>query len=140
MKKSLPLILAVICTVLICFSCKQKQEVEKKSNLTPLKELNTVDRATYNSWVDGWKAKGKGYNDTSLIEYFTMPVVDLTEFGRHPSSTARFVLGMDTTVYPMEPHLMLVSTDSNKVAILPPAANVYDLSKPCPRVCHPPRN
>ncbi len=136
MKKRLPFILIIVCGVLLCFSCKQITDT--KSNLTSLDEVDTIDLATYNSWVEGWKVKGQGFTDTMLLEYFTMPMVDLREYARHPSAAARLVLGMDTTVYPMEAHIMLLSTDLNKEPILPPLANIYDLTTPCPKTCYPP--
>jgi hypothetical protein len=138
MKKRIPFILIIVCGVLLCYSCKQTAETN--SNLTPLGEVDTIDLQTYNSWVKGWEDKGKEYTDNTLTEYFTMPMVDLHEYALHPSAAARLVLGLDTTIIPWEPHIMLLSTSPNLQPILPPAANIYDLTTPCPRTCYPPRN
>lgn len=121
-------------------SCKQAPET--KSNLKSLTEVDTIDLATYNSWIEGWKVKGQGFTDTMLLEYFTMPLIDLEEFVTHSESAARFVLGMDTSAVPIEPHLMLVGVDSLNVPILPsirtPNAKIYDVTTPCPKLCYPP--
>lgn len=124
--------------MLLCFSCIQ--DAAKETNLTtPLSEVDTISLATYNSWVEGWKVKGQGFTDTMLLEYFTMPIIDLQEFATHDNAEARFVLGMDTTLYPIEAHLMLVGVDSLGQTILPstrtPNAKIYDFTKPCPKYC-----
>ena len=137
MKKRPPFFLIFICGILLCFSCKQDSDT--RSGLTSLSEVDTIDLATYNSWVEGWKVKGQGFTDTMLLEYFTMPLIDLQEFALEDKSEARFVLGMDTTLYPIEAHLMLVGVDSLGHTILPsprtPNAKIYDFTRPCPRYC-----
>ena len=137
MKKRLPFVLIFVCGILLCFSCNQ--DSGSRSGLTLLSEVDTIDLATYNSWVDGWKVKGQGFTDTMLLEYFTMPLIDLQEFALEDKAEARFVLGMDTTLYPIEAHLMLVGVDSSGQTILPstrtPNAKIYDFTRPCPKFC-----
>lgn len=133
--------LFLVASILIigCTAEKTVDAPEKESTLT---QSNTISQTTFNNWSGAWEDVGAAYTDTLLTKYFTMPLIDLTEFESQPNHVAaRYVLGMDTTVSPIMPHLMLVGVDSKGKSIIPdngyPNASIYDLTLPCPQLCGP---
>jgi len=66
-----------------------------------------------------------------------MEKVDLTEvLGERPAKV-RYHLGLDMTVIPHEPHLILVGVDNKGKDMLDYGKKeyAYDLTKPCPKYC-----
>ena len=137
--KNLFYVLGVICTILIIHSCKPCPDCpdcpEDESTLTT---GDTISVTTFNNWRADWETYGQGYTDTLLTKYFTMPLVDITEFEDNRSTrvvAARFVIGLDMT--DTMPHIMLVGVDDggNDVIDYANGQYVYDVTKPCPRLC-----
>lgn len=127
-------------TCLLISSCAPKETSKNKTSELTLTQKNTISQGKYNNWTGAWQDVGAEYTDTMLTQYFTMPLIDLTEFETDTNHVAaRYVLGMDTTVTPMMPHLMLVGVDANGISIIPangyPNASIYDLTLPCPQLC-----
>lgn len=123
--------------VLFIYSCNPTAPAPSPATL---KQADTISIATYNNWQGAWMEKGQAYTDVTLTEYFTMPLIDLTEFSATTHTAARFVLGLDTTIVPPVPHLMLVGVDANGASMLPPTypnASIYDVTRPCPDLCGP---
>jgi len=100
---------------------------------------DTISLSTYNNWTGAWIDGGQKYTDSVLTRAFTMPLIDLTEFRSENTYFARFVLGLDTSVTPEMPHLMLVGVDSLGNNMLPgptnPNAHIFDVTVPCPPFC-----
>ena len=119
-----------------CTPCPECPECPEDENTLTVGD--TISEATFNTWVADWASNGVGYIDTAGLDYFTMPLVDITEFENNKNSdvkAARFVLGLDMTK--MEPHIMLVGVDDEGKNILDPTRGqyIYDVTKPCPRLC-----
>ena len=119
-----------------CPDCPTAQDDDL--TLTP---DDVISASTFTTWVSNWNINGRGYTDTLLTEYFTLPLVDITEFSRYKDSSvvaARFYLGLEMTATDTMPHIMLVGVDSSGDPLID-ATNeqyIYDVSKPCPKMCN----
>lgn len=138
MKQKTLTVITCICVLLIC-ACNNTSPVEA-TNLVKLKQKDTIDYATYQNWQGAWMSQGKYYTDSVLTEYFTMPLIDLSEFAKQQNHVAaRYILGLDTMVIPHMPHLMLVGVDSLGQSMLPTTPSstyqIYDVTIPCPKFC-----
>jgi len=126
-------------TVTILFSCQQDY---KEVTMHP---QDTITKAQYDIWVANWKSHGAGYTNNTLTEYFTMPLIDITEFIQHPGAgsdtvaAARFVLGLDIKTNPADtiPHLVLVGVNSAGESMTDASRGqfIYDVTAPCPNSC-----
>lgn len=125
----------------IFYSCdnatKKVNEESKQESVAVTSTTDTISLATFESWRGAWESNGQAFTETTLIKYFTMPLVDLTEVIGEAPSESRFYLGLDTTKTPNEPHLLLVGVDANGNDMLDYAAGqyVYDVTAPCPPKC-----
>lgn len=110
-------------------------DVMKPTNLYKVKPQDTISVAQFELWTDNWK-KSVGKNPvTKDILYFSMPVIDFSELlGEVPFST-RLYLGLDETVKPNKPHILLIGVDSLGNNMIGENGNVYDVSQPCPPAC-----
>ncbi len=139
--KILPTIL--IATIAFCFiQCTEMAKKDTTTNDDSTTETNTMvphlPKATFVNWVTAWKADGVTYTDSTLLEFFTMSDGDLTAILNESGvDSARFYLGLDTSIIPNEPHLMVVGVDSNGNDMLDYTKGqyAYDLTKPCPSYC-----
>jgi Tfp pilus assembly protein PilX len=98
---------------------------------------DTISLATFNTWTNAWVQYGQAYTATTLIRYYTMPIVDLTEVLGEEPSASRFYQGLDTSSTPYTAHLLLVGVDANGNDMLDYSQGqyVYDVSHPCPPKC-----
>ena len=143
MKNAVLFSLFTLSLLLLITSCSQQPAPAADSKITKLAQKDTITPNQYREWKDRWERKGAAYTNNKLTKYFTMPLIDLTEFmsnGNHVA--ARYVLGLDSTqttasniIY--TPHLMLVGVDNTGTSMVPPyaAGNVYDVTRPCPDAC-----
>lgn len=121
-----------------CADCPDGQDQMNTLTLT-----DTISENKYQTWVTNWKTNGQDYTANTLTDYFTMPLVDITEFQQYPGTgrdsvvAARFVIGMELAAPDSIIHLMLVGvnglgqsmTDASKQQY------VYDVTMPCPTSC-----
>ncbi len=98
---------------------------------------DTISKTKFDSYVKAWNDNGIAFSATTLLEYFTMNKIDLTEVLGEKPEKVRFYIGLDMTVTPHEPHLMVVGVDKNGQNMLDYSKNqyAYDLTKPCPKYC-----
>ncbi len=123
---------------LLIISCKETPQIDVKDKDSVFVDKNKLTPRQYREWKGRWDRKGVEYTDSVLTEYFTMPLIDLTEFATEGNHfAARFVLGLDSTVTGLTPHIMLVGVDNLGASKVPPYAvgNIYDVTKPCPFLC-----
>lgn len=116
-------------------SCKPEVQPPVAEEVTPeatLAPKDTISPQTFLDWTNSWKVNGKGYIDTSLTLYHTMPVIDLEEtIGETPVS-ARFYNGLeDLGGGHYKAHLILAGIDASGGVI----GNYFDISNPCPADC-----
>lgn len=138
MKKMLCLTVTCCIVLFLLNSCDNNiKNPVVPTGLTKMKD--TISLSTYNTWESAWKEKGRGFMNTDSLFYFTMPLIDLSEFATLNHAAARYIIGLDTTQSPAEPHLMLVGVNSAGESILPskknPRAKIFDVTKPCPKYC-----
>lgn len=121
--------------LLTYFSCTQSPE--KKPKKKEVTAMNTVTLATFANWTGAWEKQGQEYTDSILTLFFTMPVIDLEEVLGENIDSARYYLGLDTSIVPHFPHLLLVGVDSTGGSMINPTAgyNIYDVTMPCPPYC-----
>jgi len=145
MKTLIYSLMLLIATVFIfscapCPECPDGPDDEFTPNLK-----DTISESRYNTWVNNWSQNGKDYiqHQDTLLKYFTMPKIDLTEFLAHPgtgrdtTAAARFVLGMEISGTDTIPHLMLVGANSAGQSMTDASKGqyIYDVTKPCPSSC-----
>ena len=117
---------------------KVTAEVEKVEDSPKVTVQDTISLKNFNTWTADWKSSGVSFTNTTLLEYFTMDLVDLSEVLNDPQAAeARFYLGLDKSKTPNEPHLILVAVDSNGKNLLDYSAGyyAYDMTRPCPPAC-----
>ena len=143
MKNAVLFSLFAFLSLVLITSCRTEPATKANSKITKLAQKDTITPKQYREWKTRWERKGAVYTNNKLTKYFTMPLIDLTEFmsnGNHVAS--RYVLGLDSTqtsanniIY--TPHLMLVGVDNTGASMVPPyaAGNVYDVTRPCPDAC-----
>jgi Tfp pilus assembly protein PilX len=138
------LFFCVLCTFLFLISCgetKKPEAVEEAVSEVKADTTNsaqdTISLAKFNKWTNAWVQGGQAYTATTLTRYYTMPVIDLAEVLGETPAAARFYQGLDTSVTPNVPHLLLVGVDANGNDMLDYSAGqyVYDVSHPCPPKC-----
>jgi hypothetical protein len=143
MKNNIILSIFIFCAFVMLYSCQPKGNGGKIDGQTMAVSdslTDTISDSVYYAWKGAWEDNGQEYTDSVLTEYFTMPLIDLTEFNSNGQNhvAARFVLGLDTTIIPNMPHLMLVGVDSAGKSMVPPYAPnglIYDVTRPCPELC-----
>ncbi len=138
------LFFCALCTFLFLIACGEtkKPEVveeavaEVKADTTNSTQ-DTISLAKFNTWTNAWVQGGQAYTATTLTRYYTMPVIDLSEVLGETPAAARFYQGLDVSVTPNVPHLLLVGVDANGNDMLDYSAGqyVYDVSRPCPPKC-----
>lgn len=131
------LFFAVICI----FSCKPCPECPDcpEAELT-LTTKDTISQQKFTTWRQNWNMYGKSYTQGTLTRYFTMPLVDITEFDNNRSSAvvaSRFHLGMEINGTDSIPHLMLVGVNANGDDVIDFSNDqfIYDVTTPCPTSC-----
>jgi hypothetical protein len=131
---------------IIIFSCKPCPDCPEiqEDNMTTLTTEDTISLAKFQTWVNNWSTYGKDYTDTVLTTYFTLPLIDITEFtenmatsGRDSVVAARFYLGLDRDTIPNMPHIMLVGVNAQGDSLTNAGDKqyIYDVSRPCPTMC-----
>lgn len=100
-----------------------------------VKDKDTISVEKFDLWIANWK-KSVGKNPvTKDLLYFTMPVIDFSELLNEKPKKVRLYLGLDETVQPNEPHLMVVGVDSSGHNMISDTNYIYDISQPCPPGC-----
>ena len=141
--------LALFFTIIYASSCNETGNDISPPTPPPMED--TISDSTYNVWISNWDSLGKSYiaNQDSILRYFTMPKIDLSEFlnsqgnGRDTAAAARFDLGIELKLDPITqklvptPHLMLLGVDRFGKAMTDAKQMqfIYDVSKPCPNSC-----
>ena len=138
---------AILCAILVVFSCNSKSgstpdyipDVIKPDEIT-LTTKDTISVQKFNTWRQNWQTYGKSYISDTLTRYFTMPLIDITEFEDNKSVdvvASRFHLGMELIGTDKVPHLMLVGVNSSGADVIDFANDqfIYDVTKPCPSSC-----
>lgn len=146
--KRLPVPAIAVIMIIFISSCVQKNSnedrtTEKKSEpdseiTVTINTQDTISLYKFNKWKTAWNTSGASYMNSTLTEYFTLPLVDLTELLGEDPAQSRFYLGLDESVTPNVPHLMVVGVDSRGNDMIDYASGqyVYDVSKPCPTDCN----
>lgn len=97
---------------------------------------DTLSKAKFDQWTKRWNLKSQAYMDSSKINYFSMPLIDLNEFLGESPSAARFYIGLDSTKNNTYiPHIILVGTSANGDPRLNAPFHIYDVTTVCPPVC-----
>jgi len=146
--KNLIYLSSLLCMIILIFSCTPCPDCPDTSVIAPdtiedkktLTVADTISPTRFNTWRANWASQGQNYISDTLTRYFTMPLVDITEFKDNKSSdvvAARFHLGMEDIGTNMIPHLMLVGVDANGDDVIDIAKGqyIYDVTKPCPNSC-----
>ncbi|MDF1696822.1 MAG: hypothetical protein P1U56_13355, partial [Saprospiraceae bacterium] len=114
-------------------------------DMVTLPPEDAIPLAQFQEWVHNWDSLGQTYTANTLTQYFTMPLVDMTEFVDHIDTTAtdtvaaaRFYLGLDIRNNTMTPHVMLVgvNTEGDSLTDASMGQYIYDVTKPCPSMCN----
>jgi len=138
---------ALLCAILVIFSCGNKTGSGPdyvpdviKPDVQTLTTKDTISVQKFNTWRQNWQTYGQTYISDTLTRYFTMPLIDITEFEDNKSAAvvaSRFHLGMELIGTDMIPHLMLVGVNSSGGDVIDYANNqyIYDVTKPCPSSC-----
>lgn len=141
--KNLPLFLIILMGFCFIQCDESKEMVDKVKNVTTdVKNISSVPhlpKQTFIDWVTTWKADGLNYSQDTLVEFFTMDDGDLIAILNETGvDSARFYLGLDDTVSPRQPHLMVVGVDSlgNDLLDYSKGQYAYDMTKPCPAICN----
>ncbi len=138
------LFFSALCTFLFLIACgetKKPEVVEEAVSEVKADTTNsaqdTISLAKFNTWTNAWVQGGQAYTATTLTRYYTMPVIDLAEVLGETPAAARFYQGLDTSVTPNVPHLLLVGVDASGNDMLDYSAGqyVYDVTHPCPPKC-----
>lgn len=139
---NLTFLLGIILMVYSCTPCPDcPSPPEDEMTLTT---EDTISLQKFQTWVSNWDSLGQFYTSNTLTQYFTMPLVDITEFtenmettGRDSVVAARFYLGLDLTETPPLPHIMLVGVNAQGDSLTNAADKqyIYDVTKPCPTMC-----
>ena len=93
----------LFCAAICIFSCKPCPDCpEPGGGITPdeltLTTKDTISVQTFTTWRQNWQTYGKSYTQGTLTRYFTMPLIDITEFDDNKSAAvvaSRFHLGME---------------------------------------------
>lgn len=145
--KCLIIFLCLSCTILFV-ACTEKPattpetvtevmvtETPRPANLYKPTPKDTISKATFDLWVKNWE-KGLGKNPvTKTIKYFNMPIIDYSELLGELPTSSRLYLGIDESVVPNMPHIMLVGVDSLGNNMTSQSGKIYDISQPCPPAC-----
>jgi hypothetical protein len=135
--------LVIAATLISCSGEKKEmapeavQEVVKSAVSPILKLEDTISTEKFNKWVAEWAKDGKKFSDTSLIQYFDLPLVDLQQVLGENAVSSRFFLGLEKKAKDgkgkdnYEPHLLLAGVDAEGKVI----DIYYDVSSPCPPIC-----
>lgn len=137
MKSILTLVTLCFIFIISISSCKEKPKEAAETMVaeaaSPAVVVDTISLAQFNAWTNRWLRKGEAYTDTSLVRFFDMPVIDLSDVLTQNPASARFYMGLDslgTNAY--LPHIVLVGTDASGQNNL---SRIYDMSRPCPPRC-----
>ena len=137
----------LLCAIVLIFSCTPCPDCPEGpdfgADATTLTLQDTISKQTYDTWILNWKTYGQSYTVNTLMEYYTMPLIDITEFTQHPGTgpntvvAARFVLGMEIVSTDTIPHLMLVGVNSAGASLTDASRQqyIYDVTQPCPSSC-----
>lgn len=114
---------------------------------------DTISNKKFQNWKQNWATNGTSFLPSNGgIEYFDMPLIDLKELlleveglgynKKNMPDNARFYMGLRMDTIPNQAHLILVGIDKNGNNLLNNSLGqfAYDLSKPCPKYCNPPRH
>lgn len=120
---------------------KATSVVETLTNVTAYQTTlkDTISVKTFNLWKKTWKDSSRHWLDTTSLEYFDMPLVDLSEtLGEKGVANARFYMGLEVNGKGYLPKLMLVGADSTGKSMMNPKKGqyIYDLTKACPPFCN----
>jgi len=146
--KTIKLLTAICCLAFITMQCAtESNDVDKtktkSDNMTEMVDAvinpqDTISKDTFMSWINNWKNHGAAYMNTTVLRFFTMNKVDLTQVLAEPGvAKTRFYLGLDMSVTPNVPHLIVVGVNSSGDDMLDYAQGqyAYDVTKPCPIFC-----
>jgi len=135
----------IVCAVIAIISCGNKKGATPGYNpdITPEEDAtltteDTISLGTFNTWVSNWDSLGLATMQDSLTRYFTMPLIDITEFDSLRSSNivaARFHLGLELDGTDRIPHLMLTGVNSRGEDVIGGDQYIYDVTLPCPSLC-----
>jgi len=134
--------LCLFVVIIACGDNKKGAETEEgiettETDTASISITDTISLAKFMTWTNAWIQYGQAYTATTLTKYYTMPVIDLTEVLGETPAAARFHQGLDTSVTPNVPHLLLVGVDTSGNDMLNYSAGqyVYDVTHPCPPKC-----
>lgn len=132
-------IVAFVLLLGVFASCNQPKEKATAENKEDPKS-NTYDAVndqisldTFYSWQNRWDDHYRDYIDTSSLNYFQMPVIDLTSIVGEGSDNARMFLGLaviGNAKY--EPHLMVMGVQNGRVD----STLIVDYTSACPPHCY----
>ncbi len=104
-----------------------------KSTVSPTFQ-DTISQATFTQWTQLWDSLGSNYSDTSLVKFYKLPIIDMSEFLTLNAKTALFYQGLESLgAGKYEAHLVLTGLDSRGNNI----GKYFDVTQPCPRFCGP---
>jgi hypothetical protein len=120
----------------LLFACKTETsnvaETAPQTNETLTVNQDTISEATFLAWTTNWQNHGRLFTDTSLVKYYSMPLIDLSETLNENPASARFYHGLDSLGNgAWEAKLILTGVDANGNN----SGQYFDLSRPCPRHC-----
>jgi hypothetical protein len=130
----------IILFFFLIISCQEKKSetitpevsLEKKN---PPALVDTITKKQFDAWTKRWAKKSKDYMGKNSLEYFSMPVIDMSEFlGENPIGS-RFYIGLDSTSSGLAPHVILVGTDGQGNPRIDEPYHIYDVTKACPPDC-----
>ena len=122
----------------ILFSCKNEMKTDPDAIPDSLTVQDTISLYKFNKWVNAWISDGASFTNTSLTKSFRMPNMDLTETLAENPDSVRFHLGLDKSVSPYVPHLIIVGVDArgNDMLDYSQGQYAYDVSVVCPTDCN----
>ena len=101
-----------------------------------LSPIDTISPAIFTDWKNRWNRRSRSYMANNAIDYFTLPINDLSSIIGENPNTVRFYIGMDSTgINGFIPKLMLVGTDGQGNPKISKGGHIYDLSTVCPVSC-----
>jgi hypothetical protein len=129
----------LLITLFVLYSCGSKSETKTlilAQEETPMfKPQDTISLVQFARRINRWSQKGKMYLDTSMIRYFDMKKIDLTQLLGENATNARFYMGLDSVSSGYRAHLLLVGTDANGNNLTGPGHHVYNYTVVCPPAC-----
>ncbi|WP_235297968.1 hypothetical protein [Portibacter marinus] len=133
-----------ICALFLLFyACESADSAPSPTQEEMIEDVvsvkDTISIQKFNKWRNAWEKDGEAFMDTSAqFQYFTLPIVDLSEVLAENATGAKYYFGLEKIEngkYYLK--FMLVGTDENEDDLMNPNNKnyVYDMSKTCPPFC-----